>query len=239
MPGKACVVSEMVSSASVTTSPMTVVLVDDHELVRRALKSLLSEDANIQVVGEAVDSEEAISLISQLQPDLAIVDIRLREGSGIDVARAAKTVAPRTKILVLTAYDHEQYVHALARLGVAGYVLKTASAAELKRAIGDVVEGRLVFEPPVADKVMSLLRQDDGRCQLRAKSTGNLTAREAEVLEHVGRGLKNREIASTMNIALKTVEAHVERIRMKLGVKSRSQAVFTAMQRGWLTYMSE
>jgi len=237
---------------SKSSGVISVVIVDDHELVRQGVRKLLSRDARIRVVGEAVGSDEAISLIGQLQPDVALTDIRLQQGSGIDVSRAARNVAPNTRVLVLSAYDDDQYVSSAMRLGVSGYLLKTVSAKELTRAIHDAVEGQLVFSPLISNKVKILLQKASievcpevstgiGSNEENGKETThvlsgdtNLTIREAEVLEHLALGLRNSEIASAMGISLKTVEAHIEHILLKLGARSRTQAVLWALRSGLL-----
>jgi DNA-binding NarL/FixJ family response regulator len=119
--------------------------VEDHEITRHDTKDILDRDGTTRVVGEAATSEEAISVIAQTQPNVAVVDIKLRTGTGIDVVRGVKEVAPETNVLILSAYDDDRYVRTMARLGVRGYMLKSVSGAELVRAIHDVAEGTLVF----------------------------------------------------------------------------------------------
>ena len=226
---------------------ITTVLVDDHELARRAVRSILHRDPHIKVVGEAAKSPEAIRLISRLKPDVTILDIKLGDDSGIDVARAVKVNAPNTKILVLSAYDDERYVNALTRLGVCGYLMKTASATELRRAVHETVDGGLVFPAAVAKTVSSLLQENGGRVDATGAGGRNdnvavnatrrervLTGRELQVLKLIARGLRNREIGNAMGIASKTVEAHIRHIRMKLDTRSRTQAVVKALKNGWL-----
>ena len=142
------------------SDPTTVVVVDDHELVRRGVRHLLRRDQGIRVVGESATASDAIQLLEQLQPDVAILDVRLGQGSGTDVARAAKDIAPTTKILILSAYDDDCYVRSLARLGVSGYLLKTASAKELGSAVQDIAKGGLVFPPGIAQSVTRLLQEN-------------------------------------------------------------------------------
>jgi DNA-binding NarL/FixJ family response regulator len=191
-----------------------VVLVDDHEMVRQGVKKLLSRDVRIQVVGEAVSSNEAISLISRLQPDVALTDIRLKSGSGIDVSKAARNVAPNTKVLVLSAYDDERYVSSVMRLGASGYLLKTASGKELTKAIHDAVKGQLVFSPLISNKVKNLFQgiKNEKHVADELNSNINLTSREAQVLENISLGLRNSDIARSMGISSKTVEVHIEHI---------------------------
>lgn len=225
---------------------VTVILVDDHELARHGIRKLLGSDASIEVVGEAESSWGAISLISRLRPEVAILDIRLREGSGIEVSRAVKKLAPDTRILVLSAYDDSQYVVSMVKLGVSGYLTKSSSAEDLIRAVHYAAKGWLVFSPDIADKLADLLRKNGGapfdeargdegpREVVRERSGGSLTGREAEVLQHMFRGLTNRDIADSMGISSKTVEVHIHKILLKLGAKNRSQAIVNSLGIGYL-----
>ena len=225
----------------------TVVLVDDHELARRGVRKLLSSDASIEVVGEAESCWSALSLISQLRPDVVMVDIRLREGTGIDVSRAAKELAPDTRIVVLSAYDDSQYVVSMVKLGVSGYLTKSSSGDDLIRAVHYAAQGWLVFSPDIADKVVGLLRDNGGalpgetegeveseELPQMQRSSRSLTTREAEVLQHMFRGLRNRDIAEAMGISTKTVEVHMHRILLKLGARNRSQAIVNSLGLGYL-----
>lgn len=224
----------MVSSPAIAVRPVTVVLVDDHELIRRGVRQVLSSDRGIKVVGEAFGSSDALSMIGRVQPDVVILDIRLGQGSGLDVIKAIKAVAPSAKILVLSAYDYDKYVGSFLKLGASGYLLKTASAQELKKAVHDAAEGRFVLGHEIAGKIVSFFRRSDAQVPGGAETWGNLTQRETEVLELMGQGLRNREIGESMGISLKTVEAHVEHILLKLGARSRMQAVLSVFKKQYL-----
>lgn len=217
-----------------STPTINVVLVDDHPLARQGVKNLLRCDAAIKVLGEASSEQEAIDLINRLRPQVVLLDIRLNKGSGIQVATSVMASAPDTRILVLTAYDSEQYVYALARLGVCGYLLKTASGQELRRAIHDAASGRLVFGPGVSEKVKRVLAGDPGGELSSGQASGILTGKELEVLRHVREGMRNTDIAAAMEISVRTVETHMEHILLKLDVRSRTQAVVLAAEHGWL-----
>ena len=224
---------------------IAVVLVDDHELARQGLKRVLSRDASIGVVGEAISSCEAIPLITRLQPNVVILDVRLSTGSGFEVSRAIRELAPDTRILILTAYDDLQYVASLARLGVSGYLIKTCSAEELIGAVHYAAKGWLVFSPEIADRLAGVLCRNIGSPSHHTwayrdssdeptpswKVDRALTTRETEVLEHMCLGLRNSEIADSMGIAQKTVEVHIHRIFLKLGAKNRTQAVVNLLRR--------
>jgi DNA-binding NarL/FixJ family response regulator len=224
---------------------ITVVLVDDCELIRQGLKQILSRDASIAVAGEASGSCEAIPLIARLQPNVVILDVRLCTGSGIEVSRAIEELAPHTKILVLTACDDLRYVAFLARLGINSYLIKTCSAEELIGAIHYAAKGWLVFSPEIGDRLASVLRKNIASLSysvwahpdssdeptLLQKAGRDLTTRETEVLEQMCHGLKNGDIADNMGIAQKTVEVHIHRIFLKLGAKNRTQAVVNLLRR--------
>ena len=224
---------ETSKATAAPSTQITVVIVDDHELTRYGTKRLLARDRHTTVVGEAASGSDAISLIEELKPDVVILDIRLPDGSGIDVVKAAKKVAPQTKILILSAYDDDRYVRSLMRLGVQGYVLKTISAPEFKDAVREIGEGNLVFPRELSAKVLRTLQNSDQRDD-RALSSSSFTAREREVLNHMAEGLSNREIATALGISRRTVESHVQRLLLKLGAASRTQAVVTALRNPWL-----
>ncbi len=216
-----------------------VVLVDDHELARQGIHKLLDSDISIRIVGEAATYNEAIAMISKLEPDVVLLDIRLEESSGIDVAKFIKCNIPSTKILVLTAHNDRQYVKAMARIGADGYLIKTVSAEQLQTSIRRVAEGSLVFPDNTASKVIRTLRNDqDINCISLSEDTAGsqkhagtikhnkeLTSKEAEVFEYVACGLRNYEVANHMDISIKTVEAHMRHILRKLGARNRTQAV--------------
>ena len=232
----------------VVRDPIRVILVDDHELARHGVRKILSGDASIEVVGEAENSCGAISLITRLQPEVVILDIRLRQSNGIEVSRAIKRLAPNTRILVLTAYDDNQYIVSLVKLGVNGYLIKTSSADEVIRAVHYAAKGWIVFSPEIADKLTNLLRKNgrgsfgEARGNARGhkelpevlQGSESLTARETEVLEHLFHGLKNSDIADAMGIAQKTVEIHMHRILLKLGAKNRTQVILKSLRLGYL-----
>lgn len=229
------------------TSTIRVVLVDDHELARQGIHKLLDSDISIKIVGEAASYHEAIYLSCKLEPDVVLLDIRLEESSGIDVAKFIKSNMPATKILVLTAHNDHQYVKAMARIGVNGYLIKTVSAEQLQRSIRNVAEGGMVFPDNTNSKLTSILKKDEGNIVVSLKEDSDnkrkhanilqdsrsLTSKEAEVFEHVACGLRNHEVADHMDISVKTVEAHMRHILRKLGARNRTQAVSKAKIHRW------
>jgi DNA-binding NarL/FixJ family response regulator len=223
-----------------------VILVDDHELARQGVRKLLGNDASIEVVGEAESCSSAISLIAQLRPQVVVLDIRLRDGSGIEVSRAVRKLAPDSRILVLSAYDDSQYVVSMVKIGVSGYLTKSSSGEDLIRAVHYAAEGWLVFSPDIAGKVANLLQRNGGALLDAGegewgfgelprvhRSGENLSGREVEVLQHMFQGLRNRDIAEAMGISVKTVEVHIHRMLLKLGARNRSQAIVNSLGMGY------
>jgi len=206
-----------------------VLLVDDHAVMREGTRALMDKEEDIEVIGEASTASAGLAAVLAHRPDVLILDIRLKDGSGIDLARAVREKAPETRILVLTAYDNDQYVRALMKVGVNGYLLKDAPAAEVNEAIRMVFQGGTVLAPEIATKVVkALARASRGR---PAKGD-ELTDREMEVLGLLMSGARNAEIAAQLGITVKTVETHVASILSKLGVQTRTQAVLKAIEEG-------
>jgi DNA-binding NarL/FixJ family response regulator len=205
-----------------------VLLVDDHTLLREGTRALLETDDELEIIGETGAGEHALSLARQLRPHVMLLDIRLQGLSGVEVARTLRHEIPEIKIIVLTAYDHEQYVRALFAIGVDGYLLKLASAHELVQAVRAVHAGDQVVSPDVSCHIFAQ--------SLRAKGpAGNaLSDRELEVLVLVSRGDSNKEIARALGVTTRTVEAHVSSLLGKLGARCRTEAINIARQRGVL-----
>jgi len=212
-----------------------IVLVEDHVLVREGTKDMLNRQPDFQVVAEAGDGEEAINLVSELCPDIVIMDIELPKINGIEATKRIKASNPAISVLVLTAYDNDQYIFALLEAGAAGYLLKDASTSELIQTIRAVYAGELVLHPIVARKVINYFAKHTSR--VRAKESEEpdpLTEREMDVLKLASKGMTNREIAQNLVISIRTVQVHLSNIFGKLKVGSRTEAVLHALRKGWL-----
>lgn len=211
-----------------------VLIADDHPLFRAGVRQRLAgfTDA-IDVVGEAADGQEAIDLAYELQPDVVLMDIAMPHVNGIEATRRVKERQPHVGILILTVYDDSQYVAALLEAGAAGYLLKTVEAEELSRAILSVFAGESVLSPSVARHVLSRFahKQDQGDSEHVSQP---LSAREQEVLRLAARGISNKQIASHLDLSIRTVHAHMSHIFDKLGVASRTEAVVRGLHSGWL-----
>lgn len=206
-----------------------VVLADDHAVVRAGIRQFMERAGDIEVVGEAQDGEAAQALVGQLQPDVAVLDIQMPRQSGIEVTRWIRAHHPGVGVLILTAYDDDPYVLAVLRAGANGYVLKTATPAEIVQAVRDVRDGKSVLDPAVTHKVIA-----HAAGQAAAQAVEPLTERELEVLTLTGRGYTNKAIGAQLNISARTVQGHLVRIFEKLQAASRTEAVMRAVSLGWL-----
>lgn len=211
--------------------PLRVVLADDHAMVRQGIRQFLEEEDDIAVVAEAADGRTALRLVAEHRPDVAILDIQMPEGSGIEATREIRARFPDTRILILTAYDDDPYIFALLRAGADGYILKTAGAEDLVRAVRMVAAGQMALSPDVARKVV---RQVAERRPAEAACEEALSEREVEVLRLTARGLSNKEIGRSLGLSPRTVQGHLANIYSKLGVSSRTEAVTVALRRGWI-----
>ncbi len=221
-------------SENLQTKQIRVVLVDDHAMVRQGIRDRLTKEPDISVVGEAENRDGGIALVDQLLPDVVVLDIRLRQDSGIEVAKKLRADHPRLKILILSAYDYDQYVRALARVGVDGYISKENSQEELVQAIREVVAGGAVLTPKVASKVMKAMSEQPMTVAPPNPNqpTDDLTLREIEVIELMRAGMRNQGIAQHLAISPRTVESHVARIMAKLNATSRTEALRIANEIG-------
>lgn len=209
-----------------------VLLADDHAVVRQGIRRFLEEVDDIEVVAEAGDGREAVRLVEERQPDVAVLDIRMPEVTGVEATRRIRERFPHVRVLILTAYDDDPYVFALLQAGADGYVLKTASGDELVQAVRTVSQGKSALSPEVATKMVQQARS--GKPATAAGQVEPLTPRELDVLRLAARGLTNRAIGHELGVSHRTVQGHLASIYGKLGVGSRTEAVTEALRRGWI-----
>ncbi len=214
-----------------SSAAIRVLIAEDHAVVREGTRQILTADPGIEVVGEAEDGQRALELADLLKPDVLVLDLRLPKVTGIEVARRIQTSVPNTRILVLSAYDDDDYVFAAMEAGAVGYLLKTAHGDEVVSAIHSIARGEVVLQSAVASKFL--------RGHGRIRSNGDdfeekLTEREMEILRLAALGLRNKEIADRLNLSQRTVEGHLSHVFTKLNLGSRTEAILHAAARGWL-----
>ncbi len=209
-----------------------IVVADDHEVVREGTRRMLERESDMVVVGEAADGREAVRLVSELRPDVLVLDVRMPGLSGIEVTRKVKEVHPRVRVLVFTAHDDSRYVFPLLDAGADGYLLKTVGQRDLVKAIRDVYRGETALHPSVARRVVQRLTHKD-RFQAEGMVEA-LTEREMEVLRAVARGWSNKEVSAALHISPHTVQVHLSNIFAKIGVNTRTEAVLYAIRQGWV-----
>ncbi|TCJ35941.1 response regulator transcription factor [Parafrankia sp. BMG5.11] len=204
-----------------------VFLLDDHEIVRRGVREVLSDAGGIEVVGEASTGAEAAALVPRLRPDVALLDARLEDGSGIDVCRDIRAACPEVGCLILTSYDDDDALFAAIMAGAAGYLLKQIRGTDLVGAIRTIAAGGSLLDPAVTARVLARLREgsDVGR------ASAVLGTREREILVLIAEGLTNRQIAGRLHLSEKTVKNYVSSILDKLDLSSRTQAAVYAARR--------
>jgi DNA-binding NarL/FixJ family response regulator len=213
--------------------PIRVVLADDHAVVRKGIREFLEEKGDILVVAEAVDGTEAIALVAEHRPDVAVLDIQMPGMTGIEATRRIKVEHPDVRVLILTAYDDDPYIFALLQAGASGYVLKTADSIELAHAVRAVYRGESALDPAVAQKVVQQLV--GGHPPGAQTAVEALTEREVEVLRLAARGMTNKAIGQELGISDRTVQGHLANIYGKLNVGSRTEAVTEGLKQGWIT----
>jgi two-component system response regulator DevR len=201
-----------------------VFLLDDHEVVRRGLRELLESAGDIVVVGESGSAEEATSRIPALRPDVAILDGRLPDGSGVDVCRDIRSVDPSIRALILTSYDDDEALFAAILAGASGYVLKQITGHDLLDTVRRVASGQSMIDPALTARVLDRVRHGHPE----ADELAGLTEREREILELIAEGLTNRQIGERLFLAEKTVKNYVSSLLAKLGLERRTQAAVLA-----------
>lgn len=211
---------------------ITIVLADDHHVVRQGLRALLSAEPDLSIIGEAGDGLEAARLTESLQPDVLVLDLMMGGLSGLEVARQVTKRVPKTKIVILSMYDNEAYVHEALRAGAKAYVLKGSTSSELVRAVREAALSRRYLSPPLSERAIEAYLQRTEVTALDPYDT--LTTRELEVLDLSAKGGTNAEIASLLCISRRTVESHRASIMRKLGLHTQTDLIRYALQRGLL-----
>jgi len=206
------------------SAKIRVYLLDDHEVVRQGLRALLESSGDIEVVGESGSAVDASHRIPALRPDVAVLDARLPDGSGIEVCRTVRAVDPTISALILTSYDDDEALFAAIMAGAAGYVLKEIKGSDLVSAIRQVAAGNSLIDPTLTARVLERVRNPP----TTAPELAELTEQELKLLGYIAEGLTNRQIGERMYLAEKTVKNYVSSILAKLGLERRTQAAVLA-----------
>jgi NarL family two-component system response regulator LiaR len=208
----------------VVAEPISVLVVDDHPVVRQGLRTFLSLQDGIELAGEAADGVEAVAQAEELLPDVVLLDLVLPELDGIEAIRRIRAISPSTRVIVLTSYGEDEKIFPAIKAGAAGYLLKDMEPVELADAIRRVHRGEALLHPAVAARVVRELAQGRGEPE-------PLTERELDVLRLIARGLANKAIALELGVSEKTVKTHVSNILAKLHLSDRTQAALYAVRR--------
>lgn len=212
---------------SASVKKQTILIVDDHPIVRRGLSQLIDHEPDIQVCGEAESVDEAFELVRTLRPDLAVVDISLKNSHGIELIAQIKTSHPEVKVLVWSMYDEKLFAERVVRAGAMGYIDKQQSIENVVDAIRQVLTGEMYLSSQMTRRI---LQRVGGQRPLEDDPVGSLSNRELEVFEMIGRGMATREIARKLDLSPKTIEAHREKIKTKLNLKNAAALSQRAVQ---------
>lgn len=213
---------------------ITIVIADDHPLLRKAIRDILEKERDFEIVGEAGDGVEAIKSATELSPDVIIMDISMPNMDGLEATQKIKAMNPRIAILVLTVHSDDQYIVGILQAGAAGYLTKSVFGDELVQAVRGVVAGEMVLSPTIGQRLLrQAARYPTKPVPLEAGE--KLSTRELEVLKLAARGMSNKDIAKELGLSLRTVKGHLAETFSKLMVGSRTEAVITGLQAGFLT----
>jgi DNA-binding NarL/FixJ family response regulator len=212
----------------VADSPIRVLVADDHTIVRSGIRHVLEGEPGFEVVGEASNGNEAVSLTAELHPDVVVLDISMPGESGLQVAAQLRTISSPPRVLILSMHDNPEYVIESIRAGAHGYLLKDTAATELRTAVRAVCRGESYFSPPVATRLSAAVRREHER----ATPLEQLSGREREVLEGIARGRTNKEIAAELGISYRTVETHRESLMKKLQIRTVAELTRFALGAG-------
>jgi DNA-binding NarL/FixJ family response regulator len=210
---------------------ITVLLADDHTVVRQGLRALLKAEEDMEVIGEAENGRQAVNLVKKSPPDVVLMDVAMPLMNGLEATRQILKSSPATKVLVLTSYGDDDCIEQLMRAGAAGYLIKQTAANDLLKAIREVQRGNAFFSPSIAKRLRDQCRQAFSNGQ-PVKRSGDLTSRESEVLQLIAEGFSNKQIAAELSISIKTVEKHRQQVMNKLNIHDVAGLTRYAISKG-------
>jgi DNA-binding NarL/FixJ family response regulator len=211
-------------------NPMRILIADDHEIVRRGLRNLLETQANWEVAGEAITGRQAVEEAKRLSPDLVIMDISMPEMNGLEATRQICKIAPDTQVLILSIHENEQLVHEVLEAGARGYVLKSDAGRDLIAAVESLCQHKPFFTPKVSEMVLEGYLKNGNVADSHKSPQNRLTTREREIVQLLGEGQTNKEVAERLNISVKTVETHRSHIMEKLNIHSLGDLIRYAVR---------
>jgi len=211
-----------------------ILVVDDHAVLREGMRNLLEREKDLEVVGEANDGEEAVRMVSELKPDLVLMDIVMPKLTGVEATRRIKQISPATTVMILTAYSDTRYIVGLLEAGACGYLLKSARSHEIIRAIRAAHSGDSVLDPTVTKKLLQRvagLAKETNKTEIKDQ----LSTRENEILVLAAKGMSNKDIAKALSLSVRTVKAHLTNIFNKMGASCRTEAITKGLREGYIT----
>jgi len=211
--------------------PVRILLADDHTIVRQGLARLLEEQRNFKVVGEAVNGQDAVEKAEKLKPDIIIMDIAMPRMNGIEAAKRVRKVIPETKIIILSMYSHEHYIHELLECGVSGYLLKDSGGQDIIKAIRAALKNETFLSPSISKKVVEAYLSPT-KSSSKAELYKRLSNREREVFQLIAEGHPTRQIADMLCVSVSTIKSHKAKIMEKLGTESSMKLIHFAIQLG-------
>jgi two-component system, NarL family, response regulator NreC len=209
-----------------------ILLADDHTIVRQGLARLLEEQPDLKVVGEATNGQKAVDQALALKPDIVIMDIAMPRMNGIEAAKRIRKQLPKTKILILSMYSHEHYIHELLETGVSGYLLKDSSGRDIIKAIRSAMKNETFLSPTISKILVETYRSPKRKCSSIAERYNQLSNREREVFQLIGEGHSTREIADMLCVSISTIKTHRANIMEKLNIESPVKLIHFAIQLG-------
>lgn len=212
----------------------TVLMADDHPLLRQSIRSVLEQEQDLEVIGEARDGEEAVRLADELQPDVVLMDIAMPKMDGLEATRRIKASHPDIAVLVLTIHSDDQHIIGILEAGAAGYLTKSVFGEEVVQAVRGVIAGEMVLSPAIGQRLIKQAARYPMKAVPLARGD-NLSVRELEIIKLAARGMSNKDIATELGLTLRTIKGHLSDIFGKLNVGSRTEAVIAGLRAGFLS----